>query len=384
MTTIKLHVPKDLPEEGLTAVAFEAWQNQTLSFLEQEVINYEFISGNYSSWSAKNETADGKRIVRLHNDDPDKKVIDARTGAENVAANPGLLVTLLNKRNSQLAKFIQLIANMCQYSEQPDILTASTSLNWIWDYLKKHYNIESRGSHIIDVAAINPKTNQKPIVFYKQFRSGVVNNLRKLGDKMLYKGGKQLTEDEIISPTFENIILLWALEKFDTRLPTKVKKDFGFRMEGDTTLFDLQTAIFQAVPGMIEELDEIADAKAITVNREEVELAAFGAFSKQRVGYQGSYRGGGRNTRATRAPFPRGGGQTRADGPTCRLCRLAGKTEAVYRSHTIANCRFFTKQDHADFSSIDVSALQLESKVDTGPNSPFYDLEDEEEQYQDD
>ena len=44
------------------------------------MINYEFISGNYSSWSAKNETADGKRIVRLHNDDPDKKVIDDRTG----------------------------------------------------------------------------------------------------------------------------------------------------------------------------------------------------------------------------------------------------------------------------------------------------------------
>ena len=45
-TTIKLHVPKDLPEEGLTAVAFEAWMNQTSSFLEQEVINYEFIAGD--------------------------------------------------------------------------------------------------------------------------------------------------------------------------------------------------------------------------------------------------------------------------------------------------------------------------------------------------
>lgn len=128
MTTIKLHVPKDLPEEELTAVAFEAWQNQTLSFLEQEVINYDFISGNYSSWTAKIDTADGRRITSLHQDDPDKKVIDARTGVEAEAAKLGQLATLLNKRNSQLAKFIQLIANMCQYSEQSDILTVSTSL----------------------------------------------------------------------------------------------------------------------------------------------------------------------------------------------------------------------------------------------------------------
>ena len=68
-TTIKLHVPKDLTEEGLTAVVFEAWMNQTSSFLEQEVINYEFIAGDYSQWRAKNETSNGKRILALHSEE---------------------------------------------------------------------------------------------------------------------------------------------------------------------------------------------------------------------------------------------------------------------------------------------------------------------------
>jgi hypothetical protein len=36
MTTIKLHPPKELPEEDISAVAFDAWRNQVLSFLEQE------------------------------------------------------------------------------------------------------------------------------------------------------------------------------------------------------------------------------------------------------------------------------------------------------------------------------------------------------------
>ena len=76
MTTIKLTVPKDLPEEGLTALAFEAWQNQTISFLEQEVVNYSFMSGNYNTWTAKNTVADGFRIRALHNDDVEKLRIE--------------------------------------------------------------------------------------------------------------------------------------------------------------------------------------------------------------------------------------------------------------------------------------------------------------------
>jgi hypothetical protein len=49
--------------------------------------------------------------------------------------------------------------------------------------------------------------------------------------------------------------MMWALEKLDAILTSKVQKDFGFRMEGDTPPIDLQTAIFQAVPDMIQELD---------------------------------------------------------------------------------------------------------------------------------
>ena len=382
-TTIKLHAPKDLPEEGLTSVAFEAWQNQTLSFLEQEVINYEFIAGDYSKWRAKGETNNGKRIIALHAEDPDKKVIEARVGPPGAeatrveAAKPGQLLVVLSKRNAQLTKFLQLIANMCQPSEQSDIMQCSVSLSWIWDYLKKHYNIESRGSHFMDVAGINPKPDQKPIVFYKQLRVKVLNNLRKEGDNIKYKGTR-LTEDETLTPTHECTIMLYALEKLDPRLPSKVKKDFGFRMEGDITLIDLQTAIFQAVPAMIKELDEIAEAKAMHVGENDTSLAAFSTRT-QRGG--GSSRGG-RGFRPFRASSTRGGGQTRADGGSkvCRVCRLAGKTENVYRSHNIGSCRFFTQQDHTDLMS-SLNSMQLGSDMDIGIDSPYYDFEAEEEQY---
>ena len=368
MTTIKLHVPKDLPEDSLSAVAFEAWQNQTISFLEQELCNHDFTSGIYSEWKPKETAENGRRISSLSEADPDKKVIDAKVGP-TVADKAAEKATLLTKRNAQLTKFLQLIANMCQYSEQSDILGCSTSLTWIWDYLKKHYNIESRGSHILDVAALNPKPDQKPIVFYKQFRASVANNLRKRGDTVAHKGGRKLQEDETISSTFECMIMMWSLEKIDKRLPAKVKKDFGFRMEGETTLFDLQTAIFQAVPAMIEELDDNADIRAAYVynDDEETSLAAFGPG-----GSRGSYRGRGRG--GFRRP---GRGQTgRADsGKMCRVCRLAGKNETVYRSHNVGSCYFFNRQERADLIT-GLNTLQLDEN-DTGADSPFYDMEEE-------
>ena len=395
MTTIKLHVPKDLPEDGLTAIAFEAWQNQTISFLEQEIINYEFISGLYSTWKSKQETADGKRLVDLSVNDPDKIAIEAKTGAEAERTKPTERIKLLTKRNSQLTKFLQLIANMCQYSEQSDITNCSTSLNWIWDYLKKHYNIETRGSHILDIAAINPKPDQKPIVFYKQFRAGFLNNLRKSGDKIMYKAGKRLTEDETISPTYECTIMMWALEKLDPRLPNKIKKDFGFRMEGDVTLMDLQTDIFQAVPGMIEEMDETADARAIVVGDGDHDEPQLSALNTRQPWGNNSFRGRGASSRGKNAsfrgrggtaykrpfnpPFRQGGQTDRADsGQLCRVCRLAGKTESVYRSHNIGNCKFFTEKDQMDLLA-GLNSVQVTTREDTGPDSPYYDMEEEEE-----
>ena len=50
----------DLPEEGLSVIAIESWQNQTISFLGTRI---DFISGINSTWKAKQETDDGKRIT---------------------------------------------------------------------------------------------------------------------------------------------------------------------------------------------------------------------------------------------------------------------------------------------------------------------------------
>ena len=121
----------------------------------------------------------------------------------------------------------------------------------------------------------------------------------------MFKAGKRLTEDETLSRTFECTIMMLALEKLDLRLPSKVKKDFGFRMEGDITLMALQTAVFRAVPGMIEELDETADARALNVETDEPEVTLSGFQQPSQPRGNGSWRdrGGMGMRRPFRSPF---------------------------------------------------------------------------------
>ena len=92
--------------------------------------------------------------------------------------------------------------------------------------------------------------------FYKQFRAGFLDNLRKRGDRLLYKGNIQLDEDETMSPTLEATIVLWSPEKIDPRLPKKVKKTYGYQMVGDQCLVALQPTIFQNIGSVLAELEE--------------------------------------------------------------------------------------------------------------------------------
>ena len=119
MTTIKLHPPKELPEEDISAVAFDAWRNQVLSFLEQELINSEFISGLYATWHERlfADDTDKIKLATKHKDDKDDGTAKAVAEAK-----------LLLKRNVLLTKCLQLVANLCQYSEQSDVMNSSIIL----------------------------------------------------------------------------------------------------------------------------------------------------------------------------------------------------------------------------------------------------------------
>ena len=260
--SLKLKAPERLPVDGVTTVAFKAWKNNLFSFLEQDTDNYLFLEGgHYATWTAQADSADRKRIAELHAADPEalklrRKLNNPQAGYNQEDLDEDRRVLLL-RRNAQLSKFIQLICVVCHYTEHDDISALSTTAAWIIQYLEQHYNLEKKGAHFLKVSELHYKQDTNHQTFYREFRSAIYDNLKKRGHQIKYLNDKNLEADETMSPTFEETIVLWCLEKIDSRLPMHVNKTFGHQMTGNTTLKDLQIQIFQRISSMIQDLNDV-------------------------------------------------------------------------------------------------------------------------------
>ena len=360
---LKLLQPKELPESGLTTSQFKPWVNHLRNFLQQDYENARFMKGGeYETWTAAIEREDGKRIIDVHENDEEKAAITAENDA---AKKISMKKKLLIKRNSQLAKMIQHIVGFVYYAVANDIDTDSTSLEWVFKYLRAYYNIEARGSNFLKLTEHVYKSGMLPQVFYRQFRTSFIDNLRMKGEIATHKGGKVLADNEILSPSFEDAIVLWSLEKIDPRLPKKVRKDYEHRLTGNIYLIDLQVSIFQSIPSMLEDLDKQAEVNALTtINQNGPSLSALRTSHAGRGGRGGRGRGtGGR-------PFSK---------RFCRVCHSAGKPKNVFESHNTADCGFFNKTDRKDLYA-SLKAMNLEEEDDHDDSAWTVEQEDLEDE----
>ena len=365
--SLKLKAPDKLPADGVTTIAFKAWRNNLFSYLEQDVDNYLFLEGGtYETWTSLDSSTNRRRITQAAQTDPEHaRLLRLRNGADYTLEHYYEDVrVLLLKRNAQLSKFIQLICVVCHYTESYDISSLSTSTAWIISYLEQHYNLEKRGAHFLKVSEHQYKSGTNYQTFYREFRAAIYDNLKKRGHQIQYLNNKEMDADETMSPTFEETIVLWCLEKIDPRLPAHVNKTFGHQMTGHTTLKDLQILIFQRIAGMIQDLDDVEANRATTLNLiysednpeapDHVELAAFRPQQSQR----------GRQT-------SRSYGNNSFQRRSCQICRIAGRPPAIVASHNQAYCKLknailnaASVDDPNEFDSIPFSDYQEEEQED--------------------
>lgn len=417
-STIKIPPPNVLPEQGLTTAKFKAWQLTLSNFLDQDMENEQFLpGGRYATWTAANASPRGAkgRITVLfpyvdgtspshHRDDTitdddirvevnrrDPTVEGGATAFERKGApaiarkKAEMEADQLGIRNRQLTRMIQLICSVVNYTEVPPIFGDSTSVDWIWEYIQRHYNIQSKGVNFLKLAQITYKSGENPQTFYAQFRAAMVDNLRKAGDaKNHLMPGARLEVDEVVSPTMDDAMVLWTLEKIDPRLPAQVAREYEGRLDKDTHLIDLQALIFQRVPAMLEAVEREAGLSAL----------AFASASAPPVGGSpttscspscsafSSFRGRGGRGRSSGAGRGRGGAPGGvALSPTtglprtpkfCMICFKQGKPPIpkVYTSHNTVSCNAFSTSDRRDM----LAALQAMNLSDD-----FTAIEEEEE-----
>ena len=405
--SIKLTSPNVLPEQGLTSAKFKPWKLWVFNFLDQDMDNEQFLTGGrYATWTAATASPRGAkgRISTLfahvegtspshHRDDTiteddvkaeinkrDPTVVEGATAYDRKDApaiarkKAEMEMDLLGVRNRQLTKMIQLVCSFVNYTEAPHIYEDSTSLEWIWEYLQRHYNIQSKGVNFLKLAQITYKSGENPQTFYKQFRTAMVDNLRKAGDaKNHLIPGSKLEVDEVISPTMDDAMVLWVLEKIDPRLPPWVAREYEGRLDKDTHLIDLQAVIFQRVPAMLEAIEREAGLAALTFASASAPVEGLPAAQcSPSCSAFSSFRGRGGRGR----PSPRGRGSGGAPGgvdisPTtglpktpkfCMICFKQGKppNPKVYTSHNTVSCNALSTSDRREM----LAALQAMNLTD--------------------
>ena len=78
--------------------------------------------------------------------------------------------------------------------------------------------------------------------------------LKKKGDIITWQDNRVLTEDEELSPTFEELILDNVLGLIDTRLPGHVRNHYFYLIEQTKSLMDYRIDILKKVPTFLEEM----------------------------------------------------------------------------------------------------------------------------------
>ena len=175
MPSIKIHPPKQLPEQALSQQEFEDWTNELEIYLGQDEAMARFmIGGIYANWAS--QEADPNRLNDVSDQDPNLPADDA-------ANRPAVLGELLAKRRRELRTFIGLIAKVAAKNMYAAIVRHSTSMQWVYNRIREEYDVQTKGIHFLNIIDLQYDPDTKtPAGFYNEYRTVILNNVGRTGD----------------------------------------------------------------------------------------------------------------------------------------------------------------------------------------------------------
>ena len=134
---------------------------------------------------------------------------------EDVAADKRLTAV---QKNASLELMLGQIANYCPVISRNTVVKNSTSINDIWQAIRLHYGFQSTGGHILDLSVIRLEADERPEDLYQRIVAFIEDNLLQQGGGITHHG-QAVTDDEELSPTLENVIVVTWLQLIHPELP---------------------------------------------------------------------------------------------------------------------------------------------------------------------
>ena len=208
------------------------------------------------------------------------------------------------------------IANYCPIISRNTIVKNSTSLEDIWQAIKLHFGLQHTGAHFLDFAEMRQEPVEKPEDLYQRLVAFVDDNLLTQGSVITHHGESQ-TEEEDITPTVENFIVLTWLRLIHPELPRLVKQRYGPELRS-RTFATIKPEISQALHSLVDKLRTSEDAGVLRT-----------AASQFRPSRQFSSN---RTSHKPKEKF------------TCE-CPLCQQTKRPRTDHFLSTCPFLSERD---------------------------------------
>lgn len=153
------------------------------------------------------------------------------------------------------------IANYAPIISRSTIVNNSTTLRDIWQIIRLHYGFQSTGAHFLDFTNIQLQPNERPEDLFQRLMAFTEDNLLKT-ELGITHNGQEIQEDEELTPTLENFIVLTWLTLIHPDLPRLVKQRYGTDLRS-RTLATLKPEISKALDSLLDELRNTEDARAM-------------------------------------------------------------------------------------------------------------------------
>ena len=153
------------------------------------------------------------------------------------------------------------IANYCPVISRNTILRNSTSISSIWQSIRLHFGFQSTGGHVLDFTSLRLEADERPEDLYQRIMAFVEDNLLRR-DSGITHHGQVVSEDEELSPSLENFVVLTWLRLIHSGLPRLVKQRYGTELRS-RSLASIKPEISQALDSLLEELHTSDSARSM-------------------------------------------------------------------------------------------------------------------------
>ena len=132
----------------------------------------------------------------------------------------------------------------------------ATSLQWIFDVIKRDYDIKTDGINFLSLSKITyDAETMTPVGYYQRHRAHVMQNPARAGERIHWDNRDQ-ANNEIIGPVFQDYILYNVLKEIDPRLLEFVQTHYQLKMQAGQRLMDVKDDIFSNIPHFLEEIKQ--------------------------------------------------------------------------------------------------------------------------------